>query len=369
MVRRAGPQLVMQNCAPALALLIACACAGIVRGQATLFGGPVPASSVTTAPIDLDSTGYAPFAVQPSGQPQPYYQPAPAAVPWISPNGAPPAVVPNPYDSEQGWGAAVVAAPANDFWCWQILPKGVIYHSYLAGVHEPRLGIVAERETNAGTSFWDGTLGGRVGVLRYGTPGWIMPQGWELDVEAAAMVRLTLDSIGDFETADYRYGVPLTYGIDNWQFKLAAYHLSSHLGDEFAIAHPGSLANRINYVRNELVLGASYYPHPIMRLYGEVGWCFDFDGGSEPWEVQFGTELSRPGPTGPGGTPFLAINANLREDVDWGGDLSTQAGWLWRDDSGHVLRVGLHYFNGKSSQFQFFNNFEQQIGIGLWYDF
>src|SRR2546421_586970 len=83
----------------------------------------------------------------------------------------------------------------------------------LDGVHEPRLGIVAESEQHSGTSFWDGTLGGRVGLLRYGTVGGILPQGYELDVEAAAMVRLTLDQIGDFETADYRYGVPLTYGV------------------------------------------------------------------------------------------------------------------------------------------------------------
>src|SRR6185503_10007166 len=102
-------------------------------------------------------------------------------------------------------------------------------------------------------------------------------------------VRLTLDSIRDFETADYRVGVPLTYGIDNWQYKFAIYHLSSHLGDEFAIAHPGSLANRINYVRDEFVFGASVYPHPVARLYGEVGFAFNTDGGAEPWEFQFGT--------------------------------------------------------------------------------
>jgi hypothetical protein len=263
----------------------------------------------------------------------------------------------------------VLAEPPGETWSWHVMPRSIIYHSYLAGVHEPRLGIVAEREMNQGQSFWDGTLGGRVGLLRYGTSDGIMPQGFELDVEAAAMVRLTLDSLGDFETADYRYGVPLTYGIDNWQFKLAAYHLSSHLGDEFIIANPNSLADRINYVRNEMVLGASYYPQPWMRLYGEVGYSFHCDGGSEPWELQFGTELSRPGPTGPNGSPFLAINGNLRQEVDWGGDLSTQAGWLWRNETGQVMRLGLHYYNGKSSQFETFNNFEQQIGFGLWYDF
>jgi hypothetical protein len=35
---------------------------------------------------------------------------------------------------------------------------------------------------------------------------------------------------------------------------------------------------------------------------------------------------------------------------------------------GQTLRFGIHYYNGKSSQFQFFDNSEEQIGIGIWYD-
>jgi len=111
------------------------------------------------------------------------------------------------------------------------------------------------------------------------------------------------------------------------------------------------------------------YPHPVWRLYGEVGYAANSDGGAEPWELQFGTELSRPGPTGLHGTPFLAINGHLREEHDFGGDVNTQAGWLWRGYSGQVMRFGVQYFNGKSSQYQTFDNSEQQIGVGLWYDF
>ena len=115
----------------------------------------------------------------------------------------------------------------------------------------------------------------------------------------------------------------ITYGIDNWQFKFAAYHLSSHLGDEFIIAHlPGSLMDRINYVRDALVFGASYYPNPVMRLYSEAAYAVNVDGGAEPWEFQFGTELSRPGATGLRGTPFLAINGHLREEHEFGGDIT-----------------------------------------------
>jgi hypothetical protein len=298
--------------------------------------------------------------------------PPPTGEYWIASPGAQPqpqVAPPETTYTDPAWGGQpVVLSCPSDGWYWQVLPDGLIYHSYWAGVREPRLGVVAQHTKNVG-DYIDGTVGGRVGLLRYGTGNAIFPQGWQLDAEAAALIRLTLDYYRDFETADYRVGVPLTYGIDNWQYKLAVYHLSSHLGDEYAIANPGSLADRINYVRDEIVVGASYYPALWARLYAEAGYAFNTDGGAEPWEFQFGTELAQAGPTGLRGTPFFAVNAHLRQEVDFGGDISTQLGWLWRGNSGQVMRLGLHYFNGKSSQYQTFNQFEEQIGLGLWYDF
>jgi hypothetical protein len=255
-----------------------------------------------------------------------------------------------------------------DAWAWQVLPNGLIYHSYLAGVHEPRLSVVMFDERD-GRSLWDATLGARVGILRYGDNNPFRPQGWQLDFEGAAIMRFTFDRARDFETADYRAGVPITYGVGDWQYKFGYYHLSSHMGDEFAIRNPGALADRINYVRDALVLGASYFPHPVWRVYAEAAYALKIDGGAEPWEFQFGTELSRPGPTGRRGTPFAALNAHLREEHDFGGDVTTQVGWLWRGRNNQTMRLGLHYFNGKSSQYQTFDDSEEQIGFGVWYDF
>lgn len=358
MISRARCNLVTRTIAFALTLCSCCALT--VSARAQVWASDSPASAPLVEQWDTDVVNYQPQETMP----------APPNENWISPNGMPQqAAVPNTNYTDPGWCEAPVALPcATEAWCWQVLPDGLIYHSYWAGVHEPRLGIVMQHITH-GESYFDGTAGARVGVLRYGTPGAFFPQGWQLDAEAAALVRLTLDEIRDFETADYRVGVPLTYGVDNWQYKLAVYHLSSHLGDEFAIAHPGSLNDRINYVRDEVVFGASYFPALWARLYAEAGYAFNTDGGSEPWEFQFGTELAQPGPTGLRGTPFFAFNAHLREEVDFGGDINTQLGWLWRGNSAQVMRLGLQYFNGKSSQYQTFNQFEQQIGIGLWYDF
>ncbi|QDU04475.1 hypothetical protein V6x_42030 [Gimesia chilikensis] len=259
--------------------------------------------------------------------------------------------------------------PAMDYsWFPQILPQGIIYHSYWAGIHEPRLGVQLI-SVDGGGSYWDPTMGARVGIFRYGNDDPLYPQGWQLDIEGAAMARLTLDDMRDLDTVDFRGGVPLTYGIDNWQFKLGYYHLSSHLGDEYAINNPGSLDNRVNYVRDSFMLGVSWYPVDFMRLYAEAAYAFNATDGAEPWEFQFGTELSRPGITGFEGSPFLAVNLHLREEHNFGGDFTAEAGWLWRGHTGHVLRVGAFYFNGKSSQYQFYDDSQQQIGVGMWYDF
>jgi hypothetical protein len=161
----------------------------------------------------------------------------------------------------------------------------------------------------------------------------------------------------------------LTYGVGNTQYKFGYAHLSSHMGDELAIREPGRLDDRVNYVRDSLVLGASHYLYPIWRLYGEVGWAFHNSGGAQPWDGQFGMELSKPGPTGRVGTPFFAINGRMREEHDFGGDLAAQVGWLRRGEYGQMLRIGAQYYNGKSSQFQFYDTAEEQIGLGLWYDF
>ena len=92
-------------------------------------------------------------------------------------------------------------------------------------------------------------------------------------------------------------------------------------------------------------------------------------GNTEPWEFQFGFEYSPMRPSGLQGDPFFAINAHLRQEVDFGGALDGEAGWQWRGATGHLFRIGAIYFNGKSEYYQFGNTFEQQIGGGIWYDF
>jgi hypothetical protein len=252
------------------------------------------------------------------------------------------------------------------FWDLQFMPEGLIYRSYLAGAREPRFGGVVAYERDLGW-IWDVALGGRVGLVRYGDRQLLHPQGWQLDFEGAAFPRLDLEHEQEVVSVDFRAGIPLTYGFGRFQTKFAYYHLSSHLGDELMVRRQ-SLA-RLNYVRDVLVWGVSYFCTDDLRLYGEVGWAFYTDGGAKPWEFQFGIDYSPAVPSARRGAPFFAVNGHLREEVDFGGNLVAQVGWQWRSDTGHLYRAGMQYYAGKSDQFQFFDDYEEKLGLAIWYDY
>jgi len=255
----------------------------------------------------------------------------------------------------------------SEGYAFQLLPDGLLFGSYLAGPLESRIGGTIRANTD-GPDYLDGTLGGRSGILRWRSDNENGPVLWQLDVEGAAFPRLNVDEDGDVDSTDFRIGVPLTWRQGRWQKKFAFYHLSSHVGDEFIERNPGFM--RINFSRDALVLGLGYFVTPDLRLYAEADYGFRTDGGAEPWWFQFGFDLAPSQPTGFHGAPFLAINAFLREEVNFGGTLTGMTGWAWRGDgTGHLLRAGLHYAVGHTSQLEFHQQSEQLIGLGLWYDF
>lgn len=255
----------------------------------------------------------------------------------------------------------------NEPWDLYVLPDGLMYHSYLAGGRESRFASIWAHEESFGW-IWDISLGGRVGILRWGTAGSDKPEGWQLDIEGAAFPRLDLEVDRDLISVDFRFGVPLTYSQGQWHTKLAFYHLSSHLGDEYLARFP--LLTRVSYSRDAMVLGIGRYILDSMRIYSEAGYAFTNYGGSEPWEFQFGMEYSPRVVSGLRGSPFAAVNGLLREEVDYGGSLIVQTGWQWRGTAtGNLFRLGFQYFNGKSEQFQFFRQHEEQFAGALWYDY
>jgi len=250
-------------------------------------------------------------------------------------------------------------------WQWQVRPRGIIYHTYWASVQEPRLSTTLINESGDG-GLLDSTIGGRIGLLRFGPHH--RAEGLQLDILGGAALRQDPDNGLDVVGTDFRYDILLTYGVGRHRFKFGYYHVSAHTDDEFLLKNPAHV--RLNFKRDALVLGYSYYVMPEIRLYAEAGWAFAYEI-SEPWEFQFGLDYGPSGPTGNRGAPFFAINGHLREELGFGGNFSMQTGWAWRngEPGAGTLRTGLFYYDGGSPQFSFYRRHEQQIGWGLWYDY
>lgn len=255
----------------------------------------------------------------------------------------------------------------DEGWIWQMLPDGLLYKSYIAGEKEPRISNWFLHESD-GHTLADTTLGWRVGLIRFGTPRAIQPEGFQLDVEGGTFLRALPGDGNELQSMDLRVGMPLTWREGPFQAKLAAYHIESHVGDDFLVKNPGFVPN--GYSRTALVAGVGYFVLDSLRLYTEVGWSVSGSGGDRPWEWQSGLEWSSPDPTGLRGAPYFAANVHLREATLGSGSLNVMAGWQWRrSHSDHYFRAGLQYFNGKNNQYSFLQDTQQLVGFGVRYDY
>jgi hypothetical protein len=270
-------------------------------------------------------------------------------------------------EASQDYLSSLTVPSASDVsspWQWQIRPRGFVYDTYWASAAEPRLATHLIEEQHDGT-FLDSHIGGRFGVLRFGPKD--RPEGFQIDVLGGAKLRQSWGNM-DVLATDFRYDVLGTYGTGPHRYKFGFYHVSAHTGDEFLLKNPGF--NRLNFFRDVLVAGYSYYPIPQARFYAEMGWAVDCEV-SKPWEFQFGIDLGPQDSTGVGGALFMAMNVHLREELDFGGNFAFQAGWAWRgeDTLDGLLRTGVYFYEGASPYFAFFAEHERQVGWGLWYDF
>ena len=257
----------------------------------------------------------------------------------------------------------------SEGWTKQVLPVGLMYPSYLASRKDPRLQSIITYERDYGT-LWDITLGGRAPIFRYGTSDVVQPEGWEIELEGAALLRLDWERKRQLAGTDYRAGLPIVYGTKRWQFKTGYYHVSSHLGDNYLLDH---FRTRKHYVRDSILFGIAFKPVRDVRLYAELDYAFHYDRkNTDPIELQFGFEYSPqfdPHSSNWSARPFLASHGHLYQERKYGGYWTTQTGVQWRSPTNSVLRLGAEFFMGGDELYQFHTKYQRKIGGGIWYDF
>jgi len=122
----------------------------------------------------------------------------------------------------------------------------------------------------------------------------VWPWGGDLQIELEGALWAVFDPLeysSPLVNADYYGGVPITYAIDTWEFRLRLFHISSHLGDEFLLNHPGY--DRRNASAEYIDFFVSHDFTQEIRVYAGLGYMVGQDDEfiMEPFYSAIGAEL------------------------------------------------------------------------------
>lgn len=160
-------------------------------------------------------------------------------------------------------------------------------------------------------------------------------------------------------TTDYILAIPITYAHGIYSFRLRAYHISSHLGDEYLVNQPDVI--RTNPSFEAIDLFCSIQVKDALRVYFGPGFIVNSDQ-SYPMKVfyaEYGFEFrpfshkyEHPRLYG---HPFFALDCQNWEVNNWRPSLTLQLGYEWSklQRAGRSVRMYIEYHNGYSEG-QFF---------------
>jgi hypothetical protein len=260
--------------------------------------------------------------------------------------------------------ASTTAGPG----AWELFPNDELYAPYLA---DPQavgfgLGIASLPESaipDSGSMRVLLDLGGRLGLMRYRPPShpeWVTQLTLEVGFSGQFDIDHQLDNIG----WDGIYGLQVTARRGRLTLKAGSHHLSSHIGDEYA-ERTGRA--RINYTRDELLLGASFRPRPGWRLYAETGWAHGRGNPElqEPGRLQLGVErLGRQRIWRGAWSWFAALDLAAVQERGWQVDPAVQVG-LYTDRQERRWRVSLGVTSGRVALGELFMYDETSVILAL----
>jgi hypothetical protein len=270
--------------------------------------------------------------------------------------------------------AVEVAGPERTF---RLFPEDDLYPAYKADHHRARFGLVYHAVPSAGIAGsgearFDLRLGGRFGLLRV-TPrdrlGQDRPgRAWQLSLIAGFDGQFDIDNSYDNVGWDGNYGLAFTTSRGRGPaLKVALFHTSSHVGDEYA-ERTGRL--RIGYTREEVSAGLAWTIGRRWRAYAEGAWGYVLRNEElmEPGRAQVGLEVEAAESLWKRRIGwYAALDVSATEERDWSVDVSLDVGLLLRSGA-RTWRAGLGFYDGRVPLGEFFRDDERYVSFGLWLD-
>jgi hypothetical protein len=251
-----------------------------------------------------------------------------------------------------------------------LFPVGDVYTVNIADPHRPMNAVMAHFYTR--TAIYDSTdvrtglaAGGRFGILRI-DPAESGGRSWQVSVDAGLNAQFDSNNKLDNVGWDGNYGLTLTTSSGPLGFKLAILHDSAHVGDEYA---ERTGRTRLDYTREEVIVGLSVRPANGWRLYGEGGYGYYLlTEEQRPWRTQGGLEYTTPlALVGGRFAWYAAVDFSGTEERGWRLDTAVQTG-LTTTSGGRRWRVGVEYVDGRGPLGEFFQDSEAWFTLGIWID-
>ncbi|MFQ5779321.1 MAG: DUF1207 domain-containing protein [Nitrospiria bacterium] len=255
-------------------------------------------------------------------------------------------------------------------WHFQPIPEGDLYPVYIADPHHSSISVqlISFERTeifDSGNNRFGLKLGGRFGLFRV-HPADSPERGLQVGIEAGFIGQFDNDNSQDNIGWDGIYGLLFSLRANEvLALKFGALHTSSHIGDEYA---ERTGRRRINYTREEFLVGVSGEISERWRIYGEAAYGYRLRTKTvqKPGRVQLGVEYES--------SPVLwkdrvgwyaAADGSAYEERNWDINFSVQTGFAMRNNE-RTWRLGVEYYDGRSVMGEFFQDDERSIALGLW---
>jgi len=248
----------------------------------------------------------------------------------------------------------------------EFLPERLDYSSYLADPRRARFGA-GLLVGGGGEHQFDTAIGDDFAFynLKPGDPPFEKLQiAGSAAVSSRWDIRHALDQVG----SNYRAGLSLSALHGPWDVRLQYLHESDHLGDELILRT--GLTTRVAYLRQEIDIGVSYFPHADLRLYAEGSYGFSIGEFNKPWKVQGGVEWEGGPPLPLGARLYAASDLQIYQEVHWSPDWTTQVGIVeWRERHIRSLRIFVEEHLGHDPLGEFFTERLNYGELGFAFDF
>jgi hypothetical protein len=192
----------------------------------------------------------------------------------------------------------------------------------------------------------------------------VWPFGGQMQIEIEGALWAVFDPLHEsapLMNADYYVGIPLTYAIRDWSFRLRLYHISSHIGDEFLLNHPGFDRRNPSFEALDFFVSNDFTNE--LRFYGGAGIYLHQDKSFRWgwWYVSAGAELRLPRwgfvdyCNQLYGEPFYAMHWWYRPDFKKHVDMTYVLGYEFGKLCGlcRKVRLFMEYHDGYSFEGQF----------------